>query len=258
MAIKGLRRFFGWAVLLLAAACSSEKQAAPSGPPANAKIVDQSKAANLSGRVTIEGSVPANPPVKMSGDPYCTEQNPKGATFENFVVEDGGLENVFVYVTDKLDYYFEVPTTPVKLDQKGCHYTPHVLGVRAGQTLAISNSDDTLHNVHALPTANGEWNQGQALKNMVNEKVFTAREVMIPFKCDVHNWMRAYVGVMDHPYYAVTRGGGKFELKNLPAGTYTVAAWHEKLGTQSQSVTVGDKESKEIAFAFKAPAAATN
>jgi hypothetical protein len=133
-----------------------------------------------------------------------------------------------------------------------------VLGVRAGQTLAISNSDDTLHNVHALPTANGEWNQGQALKNMVNEKVFTAREVMIPFKCDVHNWMRAYVGVMDHPYYAVTRGGGKFELKNLPAGTYTVAVWHEKLGTQSQSVTVGDKESKEIAFTFKAPAAATN
>jgi plastocyanin len=196
--------------------------------------------------------------VKMSADPYCTEQNSKGATFENFVVEDGGLENVFVYVTDKLDYYFEVPTTPVKLDQKGCHYTPHVLGVRAGQTLAISNSDDTLHNVHALPTANGEWNQGQALKNMVNEKVFTAREVMIPFKCDVHNWMRAYVGVMDHPYYAVTRGGGKFELKNLPAGTYTVAAWHEKLGTQSQSVTVGDKESKEIAFTFKAPAAATN
>src|SRR6187549_1272315 len=153
MVLKGLRCFFGCAALVMAASCSGEKQAAPSGPPANAKIVDQSKAANVSGRVTIEGSVPANPPVKMSSDPYCTEQNPKGATFENFVVDDGGLENVFVYVTDKLDYYFEVPTTPVKLDQKGCHYTPHVLGVRAGQTLAISNSDDTLHNVHALPTA---------------------------------------------------------------------------------------------------------
>jgi plastocyanin len=254
---KGLRRFAGCAALLWCAACSTEKNA-PSGPPPNAKIVDASKAANVSGRVTIEGAVPANPPVKMSGDPYCSEQNPRGAMFENFVVDDGGLENVFVYVSDKLDYYFEVPTTPVKLDQKGCHYSPHVLGIRAGQTLAISNSDDAMHNVHALPTANSEWNKGQALKNMVDEKVFTAREVMVPFKCDVHNWMHAYVGVMDHPYYAVTQGGGKFELKGLPAGTYTVTAWHEKLGTQSQSVTVADRDSKEISFTFKAPAAATD
>src|SRR5215213_9387338 len=156
MSDKGLRRFIGCAVLLLSAACSAEKQAAPaSGPPPNAKIVDTAKAANVSGRVTIEGAVPANPPIKMSADPYCTEQNPKGATFENFVVDDGGLENVFVYVSDKLDYYFEVPTTPVKLDQKGCLYSPHVLGIRAGQTLAISNSDDAMHNVHALPNANG-------------------------------------------------------------------------------------------------------
>src|SRR4051812_22642050 len=106
---KGLRRFAGYAVLLGCAACSTEKNAAPpSGPPPNAKIVDAAKAANVSGRVTIEGAVPANPPVQMSGDPYCSEQNPKGAMFENFVVDDGGLENVFVYVSDKLDYYFEV------------------------------------------------------------------------------------------------------------------------------------------------------
>jgi plastocyanin len=259
MSDKGLRRFMGCAVLLWSAACSTGKEAAPpSGPPPNAKIVDVSKAANVSGRVTIDGTVPANPPMQMSADPYCSAQNPKGATFENFVVNDGGLENVFVYVSDKLDYYFEVPTTPVKLDQKNCHYLPHVLGVRAGQTLAIGNSDDTPHNVHAVPNANRAWNKGQALKNMVDEKVFTARDVMIPFKCDVHNWMRAYVGVMDHPYYAVTQGGGKFELKNLPAGTYTVAAWHEKLGTQTQSVTVVEKDSKEISFTFRAPAAATD
>ena len=246
------------AILCLAVACSQDKQAAPSGPPPNAKVVDESKAGNLSGRVTVEGAVPSNPPIKMSADPYCLRENPNGAMFENFVVNNGGLENVFVYVKDGLgDYYFEVPTQPVKLDQKRCHYSPHVLGVRAGQTLAISNSDETLHNVHALPDVNSEWNKGQPLKSMVDEKIFTAREVMVPFKCDVHNWMQAFVGVMDHPYYAITRDGGTFELKHVPAGTYTVEAWHEKLGTQAQTVTLGEKESKEITFTFKPSGAAT-
>jgi len=259
MKMNALRPFVAVAVLLLAAACSSEKQAAPAGPPPNAKVVDESKAGSVSGRVTFDGPVPANPPIQMSADPYCMHENPNGATLENVVVDNGGLENVFVYVKDGLGgYYFEVPTTPVKLDQKGCRYLPHVLGVRAGQPLAITNSDDTLHNVHAMPSANPEWNKGQPLKNMVDQKVFTAREVMVAFKCDVHNWMRAYAGVMDHPYFAVTHDGGTFELKHLPAGTYTVEAWHEKLGTQTQSVTIGDKESKEITFTFKAPATGPN
>src|SRR5688572_29093473 len=230
MRVNQLRLFLTGALLLAGAGCGSGKEAAPSGPPPTAKILDQSKTGNVAGRVMVEGTLPPNAPAKMSADPYCLEQHPNGATFEHFVATDGGLENVFVYVSDKLDYYFEVPATPVKLDQKGCQYTPHVLGLRVGQTLAISNSDETLHNVHAMPETNREWNKGQPLKNMVDEKVFTAREVMVPFKCDVHNWMLAYVGVMDHPYYAVTQDGGKFELKNLPAGTYTVAAWHEKLG----------------------------
>lgn len=255
MRMNALRPFVAVAILLLAAGCRKEKQAAPAGPPPNAKVVDESKAGSISGRVTIDGPVPANPPIKMSADPYCMRENPTGATFENVVVDNGGLENVFVYVKDGLgSYYFEVPTSPVKLDQKGCRYSPHVLGVRAGQPLAITNSDDTLHNVHAMPHANQEWNKGQPLKNMVDQKVFAAREVMVPFKCDVHNWMHAYVGVMDHPYFAVTHDGGTFELKHLPAGTYTVEAWHEQLGTRTESVTIGDKESKEVTFTFKAPA----
>jgi plastocyanin len=257
MAINSLRAFVACS-LLLGTACGSQKQAAPSGPPPNAKIVDESKAGSVSGRVTIEGTIPSYPRVTISADPYCSGQNPNGVAVENLVADNGGLENVFVYVTDKFDYYFEIPTTPVKLDQKGCHYLPHVLGVRVGQTLAVSNSDDTMHNVHAMPRANPEWTKGQPLKNMVDERVFAAREVMVPFKCDVHNWMHAFVGVMDHPYFAVTRDGGKFELKNLPAGTYTVEAWHEKLGTRTQSVTIAEKQSREITFTFKAPAAGTD
>jgi plastocyanin len=256
---KNAFRPFAAAALVLAAACSGQKQAAPSGPPPNAKRVDESRAGSVAGRVAIEGAVPANPPIQLSADPYCLHENPNGATLENFVLNSGGLENVFVYVKDGLgDYYFDVPTEPVKLDQQGCRYRPHVLGVRAGQKLAISNSDDTMHNVHALPHVNTQWNQSQALKNVVNEKVFTAREVMVPFKCEVHNWMHAYVGVMDHPYFAVTHEGGRFELKNVPAGTYTLEAWHEKLGTQTQSVTLGEKESKVLTFTFKAPAPGTN
>jgi plastocyanin len=259
MQLKSLRAFAAATALAAAASCSGSKEASPGAPPANAKRVDESKAGNVAGRVTIEGTVPANPPIKLEADPYCASQNPNGARFENFVVDNGGLENVFVYVKDGLgDYGFDVPTEPVKLDQHGCQYRPHVLGVRVGQKLVIVNSDDTLHNVHAMGKANGEWNKGQALKNVSDQKVFKSREVMLPFMCNVHNWMHAYVGVMDHPYFAVTHDGGQFELKNLPAGTYTIDAWHERLGTQTQSVTLGEKESKEVTFTFKAPAAGAN
>ena len=138
----------------------------------------------------------------------------------------------------------------MKLDQKGCHYSPHVLGIQVGQPLQVVNSDNTLHNVHAMPNANREFNQGQPVPGMKNSVTFTAPEVMIPFKCDVHGWMHAYVGVMDNPYFAVTQDGGKFEL-TIPPGTYTIEAWHEKLGTQTQMVTVGAKETKDVAFTFK-------
>ena len=259
MQMNGLRPFLAVALLAAAVACGGQNDASPASPPANAKRVDESKAANVVGRVVFEGTVPVNPPIDLAADPYCASQNPGGARLENVVVANGGLENVFVYVKDGLgDYGFDVPSEPVKLDQVGCQYRPHVLGVRAGQKLVITNSDDTLHNVHAMAKSNGEWNKGQALKNMSDAKVFKTREVMVAFKCDVHSWMRAYVGVLEHPYFAVTQNDGAFELKNLPAGTYTVEAWHEKLGTQTQSVTLGEKESKQVTFTFKAPTASSN
>jgi len=257
-----VKKFWALAALLTgtlaAGACSGEKAAAPvNTPPPGAVRVDESKAGTITGKIAFEGTAPQNPAIGVGSDPVCARQHPGGITFENVVVSNGGLDNVFVYVKDGLgNYYFDTPGAAVTLDQQGCRYRPHVLGVRAGQPLEISNSDETMHNVNAMGAANRGFNFPQALKGMKQTRTFTAREVMVTFKCDVHPWMNAYVGVMDHPYFAVSANGGAFELKNVPAGTYTVEAWHEKLGIQTQSVTIGEKESKTINFTFKSAAAA--
>lgn len=181
----------------------------------------------------------------------CARANTGGVTFDNYVVADGGLDNVFVYVKDGLgNYHFDTPAEPVRLDQQGCRYVPHVIGVRAGQPLEVINSDDTMHNVHALPDVNREFNFAQHTKGQRNSRTFTAAEVMVPLKCDLHPWMKAYVGVVDHPFFAVTTGGGRFDLKSLPPGTYTIEAWHAKAGTQTQQVTIGEKETKDVNFTF--------
>ena len=240
------------------AACGSDSStsAKPGSPAPDAKKVEPGTAATLSGKVVLDGTPPAPTNIKTESDPTCAESNKGGLRSETFVVDDGGLENVFVYIKDGLGnkYIFDTPTEPVKLDQKGCHYVPHVVGVRTTQPLEIINSDSTMHNVHGRPDANREFNFGQAVAGMKNDVTFTVPEVLIPFKCDVHSWMYAYVGVVDNPYFAVTGNGGKFELKTIPPGTYTVEAVHEKLGRQSQQVTLGEKDSKEITFTFKAPA----
>jgi len=159
---------------------------------------------------------------------------------------------VFVYVKDGLgNYVFDTPTETAKIDQKECRYHPHVFGMRVGQPLEIMNSDPTLHNIHALPKGNSEFNTGQPIQGMKTTHTFDKPEIMVPFKCDVHGWMNAYVGVLPHPYFAVTDKDGKFELKTLPPGTYTLEAWHEKLGTQTANVTLGPKESKDVTFSFK-------
>ena len=243
------------------AACGSDanRSAPPSSPAAapEAKKIDEAATGSIAGRVTIEGTVPPNTPIAMSSDPTCASANKNGAQTETFVVKDGGLENVFVYIKDDLGkkYVFDTPTTPVKIDQKGCHYVPHVVGVRVSQPLEITNSDNTLHNVHGMGHANRDFNFGQPVPGLKNTVTFTAPEVLMPIKCDVHSWMRAYIGVVNHPYFAVTADGGKFELRAVPPGTYTVEAVHEKLGAQTQSVTLGDRENKEITFTFKAAAA---
>jgi len=233
---------------------STEAPAAAGGAPSSGgQKVDAATAGELKGVVTLDGTAPKNEPIKMSADPVCTREAKGDQAQETYMVEGGKLANVFVYVKDGLgNRTFTAPAEDVTLDQKGCHYTPHVVGIMVGQPLKIVNSDNTLHNVHGLPKDNKEFNQGQPIQGMQMTHTFSAKEVMIPFKCDVHNWMNAWIGVLDHPFYAVTGADGTFTIKGLPPGTYTIEAWHEKLGTQTQTVTVGAKESKNIAFGYKA------
>jgi len=260
---------FGLVVATSLAACGGGGQdTASSSAPASSSTsggaspsVDAATAADVKGSVTVDGTVPANEQIKMNADPICVRQVSGPQAMETYVVGADGksLGNVFVYVKDGLgNMVFDPPTEPAKIDQKQCRYTPHVFGVRVGQPIEITNSDPTLHNIHALAKESREFNNAQPIQGMKTMHTFTAREVMVPFKCDVHGWMNAYVGVLDHPYFAVTDASGSFTLKSLPPGTYTVEAWHEKLGTMTQTVTVAAKETKDISFTFKAPAASTN
>jgi plastocyanin len=238
---------------MLSAACgggATEESSAPHAAAPLTNPVDPNTAGAITGVITLQGTPPPNPPINMGSDPYCMKLG--AATTPVFVVSNGGLENVFIYVKDGLGTMkFPVPSTPVVLDQKGCAYSPRVFGIQVGQSLDIVNSDETLHNIHALPMANREFNRGQALQGMKYTTTFTTAEVMLPFKCDVHKWMNAWVGVLDHPFYAVSGKAGAFAIAGLPPGTYTIEAWHEKLGTQTQQVTIGAKESKNISFLFK-------
>jgi plastocyanin len=250
----GHRRFAAVMLALALAGACSRQEPPRQAPPADARRVDAAKASKIGGRVTLDGPMPQNALIKMSGDPACERIHKDGVQAETFVGENGGLGNVFVYVKSGLDkYYFAVPTEQVTLDQSGCTYKPHVFGVRVGQNVEIVNSDPMSHTVHAVANANKEFNFSQPIQRQKNSRFFTAPEVMVRFKCDLHNWMGAYAGVVDHPYFAVTSPGGQFELKNVPAGTYTIEAWHEELGTQTQSVTIGENDSKDVSFTFKAP-----
>jgi plastocyanin len=263
--------YFGIAALaVVVGACgggsqeTSSKSAEPSSPAAtpSGQKVDTATAGDVKGSVMLDGTAPKNEAIKMNADPVCVKENKNPQFQETYTVGGDGksLANVFVYVKDGLgNYVYDTPTESAKIDQKECRYHPHVFGMRVGQPLEILNSDPTLHNIHAMPKGNQEFNTGQPIQGMKTSHTFTAKEVMVPFKCDVHGWMNAYVGVLDHPYYAVTGADGKFELKSLPPGTYTIEAWHEKLGTTTQSVTLGQKETKEVNFTFKAGApTATN
>ena len=207
----------------------------------------------ISGTVSYDGDAPARTTVQMSADPNCTPNEKQALSETTIVGPTGGLQNVFVHVKDGLgNRIYETPTAPVVLDQEGCRYEPHVFGVFVGQPVEIHNSDPTLHNVHAIPKVNDEFNRGQQANMPAFTRTFDDPEIGLPFRCDVHGWMRAYANVVTHPFFAVTKEDGSFEIRGLPPGTYTVEAWHERLGTQSQQVTISDgSPSTTAAFAFK-------
>jgi plastocyanin len=239
--------------LSLVAGCSSQNAAPP--PAGSGKHVDAASAGIVTGRVMFEGTPPKSEPMKMAADPVCIVGNTPNPQSDAVLVSQAGeVQNVFVYVKDGLDpaYSFDTPADAVTLEQKGCRYSPRVLGVRAGQKLEIVNGDATGHNVHALPRSNQEFNRMEQIQGSRMTHTFTVPEVMLRFKCDIHGWMAAYVGVMAHPFFAVTGADGTFALKGLPPGTYTIEAWHEKFGTQTQHVTVGQAQTQAIAFTFAA------
>ncbi len=213
-------------------------------------------AAEISGKVTFKGTPP--PEKKVEFEATCGPLHTTDAFTRHYVVgADGGLANVFVYLkAGPAGKTYTPPTETPVLDQVNCFYEPYVMGVMTNQKFKIRNSDALMHNVHALPkpgTSNKEFNVGQPVKGMEKEQAFPSREVMVKFKCDVHPWMFAYVGVMDHPYFAVTDKNGNFKLPaDLPAGTYTLVAYHLKAGEQTQEITVADADKKTANFVMEA------
>lgn len=209
-------------------------------------------AAAVTGKINFTGAAPQPEKISMDADPTCASLHSEPVFTEDVVVNPGNtLKNVFVYVKQGLEgKTFEAPKEPVTLDQKGCRYSPHVFGIQVAQQLDIINSDATLHNVHGMPKQSQEFNYGMPIQGMKLNRKFDKPEIAVKFKCDVHPWMRAYGGVVDHPFYSVSNETGAFEIKDLPAGAYTIEAWHEKYGVQTQSVTVDEAGSATSDFTF--------
>jgi Carboxypeptidase regulatory-like domain len=208
----------------------------------------------ISGRIKFTGTKPTMSKIDMSEEPKCKAKYQAPPTDETVVVNPNGtLANVFVYVQTGLPagYTAPAPSGPVTLDQDGCRYHPHVFGILVGQHLAIKNSDGILHNIKAKGTKNRPFNISQPT-TMTSERTFTAPEVMVPLECNVHGWMHAWLGVLAHPFFAVTGTDGAFTIKDLPPGTYTIEAWQEKYGAKTASVTVTGAETKTVDFTFAA------
>ena len=250
-----VRAYFSIALItvLSLAGCSKSQPASeqPAASPKAATIsVDPSTAGTITGVVSLKGLPPKMKPLDMTADPGC----PTAPQPAEVVVANGGkLANVFVYVKDGLPQgSFAVPRDPVVLDQKGCRYIPHMLGIMAGQPFKVTNTDTADHNIHDMPSKNPAFNESQMPTDKPITKAFSNAEMMIPVQCNQHPWMRAYINVMTNPYFAVSAADGSYEIKNLPPGEYTLAAVHEKFGEQTMKVKVGPKETAKAPFVYSA------
>jgi hypothetical protein len=260
--------FVALCLLAFSLACGKsaddEEDAADSGGDDSAEVAltpykSGGQEGSITGTINITGTAPAARPISMDQDPVCASANPDAHT-EDIVVNGDKLQNVFVYIKEGKvgdknlsNYSFDPPSTPATLDQHGCHYVPHILGIQTKQTFQVTNSDPTPHNINVQADKNEKFNQGQGPGAAPIEKKFQRSEVLIPVKCNQHPWMKSYVGVMAHPFFAVTDKDGHFEIKGVPPGTYTVVAWHEKFPKgMTQTITVGASEKKEQNFSFAA------
>jgi hypothetical protein len=234
--------------------CSGEKAKAPekSAAPEYFKV-DPATAGNIKGIVGFVGKRPAVKPISMDSEAGCEQLHNKPVDGSGFAVgKDGGLANVFVYIKSGLEgKAFEPPKEAVILDQRGCMFVPRVIPLQAQQTLTVRNSDPVSHNIHPNPQNNREWNQQQSPGAPDLVRRFARPEVMIPVKCNVHSWMRSYIGVLDHPYLAVTSENGEFAWTAVPPGSYTIGAWHETFGELTENIKVSTGADSAVKFTFR-------
>jgi plastocyanin len=238
------------------AGCRGEEPAAPTTPAQPAAqptaAIDPATAATVVGKVSFADGKPRRAPINMGADAACKAMHTTPQLSEEVVVNDNGtLRWATVYVKEGLGgKTFPKPAQTVHLDQKGCVYQPHVVGVMANQDVHIANSDQTTHNIHPVPKINREWNESQPPGAGALVKAFAREEMAIPVKCNIHPWMRSYIHVFSHPFFSVTGEDGSFEIKGLPPGDYTLSVWHEKYGEVEQKVTVAAKETKTVDFSL--------
>ncbi len=250
------------ATMSMALACSgakdqsnggtSEASKEASGTPSGQVAAAPTGGGGIDGTVKFTGAAPANQKIDMTEEPTCKEKYSTQPVNAVVAVKDGNLQNVFIYVKAGLPagQNWPAPSSPVVVDQEGCLYKPRVIGAMVNQGIKIKNSDAVLHNIKAVPKKNRGFNISQPQKGMETTKTFTTEEVPVPIECNVHGWMHGDVMVMTHPFFAVSGEDGKFSIKGLPAGTYTLEAWHEKLGTKTATVTVTDNGSATTSFSF--------
>lgn len=247
----------GAAVLLAGCSRDASRVTRPAEPAPDIQAVfkvDPATAGTLTGKVRFSGPKPARKLVEMDSEPECSRLHANGrVSDETLIVNSGGaFPNVFVYLKTGIEgKKFEVPATPVTIDQKGCWFQPRVLGIQTGQTLRVTNSDPVTHNIHPLAKLNREWNQSQSEGDPPLMRRFVRPEILMPVKCNIHRWMRAFIGVVDHPYFAVTKADGSFEIDSIPPGTYTLAAVHDVAGAKEQSVTVKGPGKVRAEFLFE-------
>jgi plastocyanin len=243
------------AVFLIACGSKPEKtQKSEPAKPVEYFHVDPTTAGKVHGRILYQGAKPTRQVIDMQSDITCKQEYGAKPVYDDPVVvgKEGGLANAFVYVQAGLEgKTFEPVKDPVVLDQHGCMFSPRALGVRAGQPLDLRNSDKVSHNVHPMPKNNREWNEQQSPGTPDAVHRFARTEVMIPVKCNIHQWMHAYIGVVEHPYFAVTGPDGSFDLTNVPPGDYTLAVWHEKLGDQTKQVHLAASANEAVDFTYR-------